>query len=317
MLRLRALFIALSCSLALPRWRQVLPSHKVARRLDHRLRLRPGGQPAGRREDHRYVAHPDRWLEAGLHQRRGQFRVRQLFPGKFQVSASAPKLKTVIQKDVKVGITSAAEVNIVMEVQTGDVEEVRVVEKAPDGQHHHHEREGGLRPRLRRVDALQQPRSGVQPDGGPDRRRGRQPRPRRRRQPDHHDPGRLRHAGSVPGDEGLGRLRDPERRLRRRQRHRLGRRRQPGDQDRLEQVGVRVQRHRRERHPALRQGQPRQPRQLLLPGQPGPGRSDHQGQAVVRLHRSRRTSWAAAATPTPRASCPRPAPTSRASTRGR
>ena len=49
----------------------------------------------------------------------GQFRVRQLFPGTFQVSASAPKLKTVIQKDVKVGITSAAEVNIVMEVQTG------------------------------------------------------------------------------------------------------------------------------------------------------------------------------------------------------
>ena len=59
------------------------------------------------------------------------FRLRQLFPGIFQVSASAPKLKTVIQKDVKVGITSAAEVNIVMEVQTGDVEEVRVVEKAP------------------------------------------------------------------------------------------------------------------------------------------------------------------------------------------
>ena len=53
------------------------------------------------------------------------------FPGVFQVSASAPKLKTVIQKDVKVGITSAAELNVVMEVQTGAVEEVRVVEKAP------------------------------------------------------------------------------------------------------------------------------------------------------------------------------------------
>jgi hypothetical protein len=61
----------------------------------------------------------------------GMFRLRQLFPGVFQVSASAPKLKTVIQKDVKVGITSAAELNVVMEVQTGAVEEVRVVEKAP------------------------------------------------------------------------------------------------------------------------------------------------------------------------------------------
>jgi hypothetical protein len=61
----------------------------------------------------------------------GMFRVRQLFPGTFQVTASAPKLKTVIQKDIRVGITSAAEVNLVMEVQTQGVEEVKVVEKAP------------------------------------------------------------------------------------------------------------------------------------------------------------------------------------------
>jgi hypothetical protein len=60
----------------------------------------------------------------------GQFRLRQLFPGTFQVTATAPKLKTVIQKDVRVGITSAAEVNLVMEVQSG-VEEVRIVERAP------------------------------------------------------------------------------------------------------------------------------------------------------------------------------------------
>src|SRR3954467_14487104 len=47
----------------------------------------------------------------------GLFKLRQLFPGTFQVTATAPKLKTVIQKGVKVGITSAAEVNLVMEVQ--------------------------------------------------------------------------------------------------------------------------------------------------------------------------------------------------------
>ncbi len=60
----------------------------------------------------------------------GMFRMRQLFPGTFQVTATAPKLKTVIQKDVRVGISASAEVNIVMEVQSA-VEEVRVVERAP------------------------------------------------------------------------------------------------------------------------------------------------------------------------------------------
>jgi hypothetical protein len=61
----------------------------------------------------------------------GMFRMRQLFPGTFEVRASAPKLKTVIQKDVKVGISASAEVNIVMEIETAGIEEVKVVEKAP------------------------------------------------------------------------------------------------------------------------------------------------------------------------------------------
>ncbi len=60
----------------------------------------------------------------------GMFRLRQLFPGSFQVTASAPRLQTVIQKEIPVGISASAEVNIVMEVQSG-VEEVRVVERAP------------------------------------------------------------------------------------------------------------------------------------------------------------------------------------------
>jgi hypothetical protein len=61
----------------------------------------------------------------------GAFRLRQLFPGTFEMRASAPKLKTVIQKDIKVGITSPAEVSLVMEVESGGVEEVKVIEKAP------------------------------------------------------------------------------------------------------------------------------------------------------------------------------------------
>jgi len=61
----------------------------------------------------------------------GMFRFRQLFPGTFEVRATAPKLKTVIQKDIKVGISAAAELNLVMEVEAQGVEEVKVVEKAP------------------------------------------------------------------------------------------------------------------------------------------------------------------------------------------
>jgi hypothetical protein len=61
----------------------------------------------------------------------GTFRIRQLFPGTFELRASASKLKTVIQREIKVGITAPAEVNIVMEVDSGGVEEVKVVEKAP------------------------------------------------------------------------------------------------------------------------------------------------------------------------------------------
>jgi hypothetical protein len=61
----------------------------------------------------------------------GTFRMRQLFPGTFELRATAPRLKTVIQKEVRVGISAAAEVNLIMEVETGGVEEIRVVEKAP------------------------------------------------------------------------------------------------------------------------------------------------------------------------------------------
>src|SRR4051812_26346823 len=61
----------------------------------------------------------------------GSFRVPQLFPGKFEVVASAPRMKTYVGKDIQIGVVSAVEVNIVMEVETSNVEEVKVVEKAP------------------------------------------------------------------------------------------------------------------------------------------------------------------------------------------
>jgi hypothetical protein len=60
----------------------------------------------------------------------GEFRIRQLTPGVFEVRATAPTLRAYIQKDVKVGITSAVELNLVMEVE-GAVEQVTVVQKAP------------------------------------------------------------------------------------------------------------------------------------------------------------------------------------------
>jgi hypothetical protein len=60
----------------------------------------------------------------------GAFRLPQLQPGDFEVRASAPKLETIVMKDVKVGISGAAEINVVMKVQT-KTEEIAVVEKAP------------------------------------------------------------------------------------------------------------------------------------------------------------------------------------------
>jgi hypothetical protein len=60
----------------------------------------------------------------------GSFRLPALQPGDFEVRASAPQLETVILKGVKVGISAASEINVVMKVQT-KTEEIAVVEKAP------------------------------------------------------------------------------------------------------------------------------------------------------------------------------------------
>jgi hypothetical protein len=60
----------------------------------------------------------------------GAFRIPQLDPGKFEVRASAPKLETIVNKDVKVGISSATELNIIMKVMT-KTETVAIIEKPP------------------------------------------------------------------------------------------------------------------------------------------------------------------------------------------
>jgi hypothetical protein len=60
----------------------------------------------------------------------GFFRFPALQPGDFDVTASAPKLKSVHQKGIKVGVNAAAEVTLIMEVETVQ-DEVKVIEKAP------------------------------------------------------------------------------------------------------------------------------------------------------------------------------------------
>jgi hypothetical protein len=61
----------------------------------------------------------------------GAFRFPALAPGTFQVKVEAPKLQTVVQENVKVGINAPIELNLVMEIASTQVEEVKVVEKAP------------------------------------------------------------------------------------------------------------------------------------------------------------------------------------------
>jgi hypothetical protein len=60
----------------------------------------------------------------------GEFRVMGLIPGIFEVTATVPKMRTVHQKGINVGITAPAEVTLMMEVETA-TEEVKVIERAP------------------------------------------------------------------------------------------------------------------------------------------------------------------------------------------
>jgi hypothetical protein len=60
----------------------------------------------------------------------GQFRLTGLTPGLFTVTASAPRLKSSVHKNVRVVAATENELDILMEVETAD-EQVRVIEKAP------------------------------------------------------------------------------------------------------------------------------------------------------------------------------------------
>jgi hypothetical protein len=60
----------------------------------------------------------------------GLFRFPGLTPGVFTVTASAPKLKTVEQQNVKVSAVNTSEIDILMEVESVE-EEVQVIQKAP------------------------------------------------------------------------------------------------------------------------------------------------------------------------------------------
>jgi hypothetical protein len=60
----------------------------------------------------------------------GFFRIAGLQPGIFELTTSAPKLKSVVQKQIRVGLNAAAQVDVLMEAETA-VEEVKVIERAP------------------------------------------------------------------------------------------------------------------------------------------------------------------------------------------
>src|SRR5436190_23724874 len=59
--------------------------------------------------------------KVGYTNEEGIFRFPALDPGAFEVRADAPRLRTVVQQNVAVGINAPAEVNIVMEVTSDKV----------------------------------------------------------------------------------------------------------------------------------------------------------------------------------------------------
>jgi hypothetical protein len=60
----------------------------------------------------------------------GFYRIAGLQPGLFEVTTSAPNLKSVVQKQIRVGLNAAAQVDVLMEAE-GGVEEVKVIQRPP------------------------------------------------------------------------------------------------------------------------------------------------------------------------------------------
>jgi hypothetical protein len=60
----------------------------------------------------------------------GGFRLQGLFPGKFKLTLKAPKLKTLIQENVRVVAANTQEIDLIMDVEAVG-EEVAIIQKAP------------------------------------------------------------------------------------------------------------------------------------------------------------------------------------------
>jgi carboxypeptidase family protein len=60
----------------------------------------------------------------------GGFRIVGLAPGVFEVTATAPKLRTVVQKGIRVGVSAPTSVDLVVEPESA-IETVKVVDNAP------------------------------------------------------------------------------------------------------------------------------------------------------------------------------------------
>jgi hypothetical protein len=61
----------------------------------------------------------------------GAFRFTGLTPGRFRVSAAAAKMRTTVAEGVRVNADRTTDVDLVMEVDVGGVEEIKIVEKTP------------------------------------------------------------------------------------------------------------------------------------------------------------------------------------------
>jgi Carboxypeptidase regulatory-like domain len=60
----------------------------------------------------------------------GGFRLQGLFPGKFKVTLTAPKLRTTVHENVQVVAARAVELDLIMDVETV-AEEVKIIQRAP------------------------------------------------------------------------------------------------------------------------------------------------------------------------------------------
>ena len=61
----------------------------------------------------------------------GAFRFSGLIPGRFRVSAAAPKLRSTVAENVRVTPAATTDIDLVMEVDTGNVQELTIIDRGP------------------------------------------------------------------------------------------------------------------------------------------------------------------------------------------